>query len=131
MNFVSKEGDNIGADPGCFHLQDYNVGLTVMEYQFEFGYSVMTRKLSTITKIQSSKSAKMRRTKDCRMPDAGPTHSGRNLSRNSPQDVDTESRFELKSSIGIWWKVLVISRSTKTFQPAALARDCWTCGMGS
>ena len=59
------------------------------------------RKLSKMTIIQVSKSEKTRRTIDWRMPEAGPTPSGKNLGRNRPQGVDTDSRLELSRSIGI------------------------------
>ena len=54
-----------------------------------------------MTIVQSSKSSKMRRTIDWRIPEAGPTPSGRNLGRNRPHGVETDRRLELKSSIGI------------------------------
>ena len=54
-----------------------------------------------MTIVQASNSEKMRRTIDWRMPEAGPTSSGKNLGRKRPQGVDTDSRFELYRFIGI------------------------------
>ena len=89
MNFVAKEGNDVGADPGLFHFQDKTIDLTATKNESE----AKTRKLSKMTIIHSSKSAKMRRTMDWRMPDAGPTPSGRNLGRKSPHGVDTERGY--------------------------------------
>ena len=83
-----------------------------------------TRKFSKMAIVHSSRSARTVWTVACKIPEAGPTPSGRIFGLKRPQCVEKEIRSQLKSSIGIWWKEFVISKSTNSFQPAALARDC-------
>ena len=60
------------------------------------------RKLSKTIIVHSSKSAETVRTMACKIPEAGPTPSGRNFGLKRPHCVETENRLQLKSSIGIW-----------------------------
>ena len=64
------------------------------------------------------------------MPEAGPTPSGRNFGRTRPHGVCTDKRFDDASESGIWWKEVVISKSTKTLNCEALVNSCCTTGIG-
>ena len=59
-------------------------------------------KLSKIAIVHDSKSLEISITHFCRIPDAGPTPSGTNIGRTSPQGVCIESLLDVCSDIGIW-----------------------------